>query len=239
MEELNLTANESRKKLIEYWSEENELLKVNGYFHYTSQRMFSHYLPDIKKMAVLDVGCGLGMMMEHFAGQGNRVSGIDISPRVLKELDRNKLTVQEADARNIPFRDNCFDLVYSLGVIEHFIETQQALEEQVRVCKPGGWVVAVVPYLNTPYFWGSLVLSRLMRPRHDFQTTYGRPFTRRGFRLMFEKAGCEHISVKPYYGSVFLRVLGFKFYQKLVDFFENSFLSNQFGLVIWGIGQKK
>lgn len=229
----------SRESLIAYWSEENKALKAKGYFDYASQRMFAKFLPDFRGKTVLDVGCGLGMMMERFSREGNRVLGIDITPQVLKEFSKEEFFVQEADARDIPFQDNTFDLVYSLGVIEHFDETQQALEEQVRVCKPGGWVVAVVPYAHTPYYWASVVFERLTRPEHDLQVTYGRAFSKGEFRSMFEKANCEDIGIQPYYGSAFMRVLFNQIHGRWVDFIEDSFLSSWFGLVVWGIGRKK
>ena len=50
-----------------------------------------------------------------------------------------------ADVRAIPFRDDSFDAIYSMGTIEHFDETERAVEEMVRVLKPGGCAIVGVP----------------------------------------------------------------------------------------------
>lgn len=52
------------------------------------------------------------------------------------------------DARKLPFPDNTFDLVYSLGVIEHFPETSSAVNEHARVVKNGGHVLITTPHLS-------------------------------------------------------------------------------------------
>lgn len=228
-----------RKTAIEYWSEENILQKRKAYFDYVSRKMFARLLPELKNKMILDVGCGLGMTMDYFIAQKNHVYGIDITSQSVSENKKRGLETLEADARYLPFRDNLFDLVYSLGVIEHFAETELALQEKVRVCKPGGVIVAVVPYLYTPYYLGGILFERLTRPKYDFRTTYGKVFSKRKFKEMLEKVGCENAQVYLYYGCPFLRVMFNKVHSGLVDFIENSFLSTKFGLVIFGMGYKR
>ena len=46
--------------------------------------------------------------------------------------------VRPADCEALPYPDNFFDLVYSVGVVHHTPDTKQALAEIVRVCRPGG-----------------------------------------------------------------------------------------------------
>ena len=224
--------------LVAYWSKENLTLREKGYFGYASRRMFERYLPGFIDNMILDVGCGQGMMMEHFSRNGNNVVGIDITPQSVGFNAAKGLTVIEADARDIPLTDNTFDLVYSLGVIEHFSGTEHALNEQVRVCKPGGIVVAVVPNLITPYCPAGILYELLTKREHKILVTYGKAFSKKQLLKLFEIAGCEHIHVEPYYGSAFLRVLFNKINTMLIDFFEDSFLSKYSGLVLWGMGYK-
>jgi ubiquinone/menaquinone biosynthesis C-methylase UbiE len=225
--------------LVAFWSKENLLLKEKGYFDRASRIMFDKFLPGLNNKEILDVGCGLGMMMEYFSKQGNEVVGIDIAPRVVKENRRRGLTVVEADARNLPFVDESFDLVYSLGVIEHFEETQQALQEQVRTCKPGGVVVAVVPFLSTPYCWAGILYHRIFTKEHPLVVTYGKPFSKRQLLQKMEAAGCERVIVQPYYGSAFLSALTNRLHATWLDSVETSFVSKYFGLVLWGMGYKR
>lgn len=78
-----------------------------------------------RKKWICEIGCGDQKVMEDSIG-------IDI--RKTKEVDII------ADARKLPFKDNCFDHVYSSHVIEHFShrEVKEVLREWVRVLKEGG-----------------------------------------------------------------------------------------------------
>jgi ubiquinone/menaquinone biosynthesis C-methylase UbiE len=53
-----------------------------------------------------------------------------------------------ADVRELAFKNSVFDLVYSLGVVEHFPETAQAVKEMARVSKNGGYVLITTPRLS-------------------------------------------------------------------------------------------
>ena len=48
--------------------------------------------------------------------------------------------LRRSDAENLPFDDNTFDYVYSWGVLHHTPDTEKAISEVYRVCKPGGRV---------------------------------------------------------------------------------------------------
>ncbi len=228
------------ERLIKYWSYENILQQKKGYFNYVCRKMFDKILDNVKSKEILDVGCGLGMTMEYFIKQGARCTGIDITPQSVKELNSKGMRVVEGDARLLPFRDNSFDIVYSLGVIEHIKETQQALNEQVRVCRRGGIVIAVVPNLITPYSVAG-ILFQFVRgsSKYGLRTTYGKAFLPKKLKNMFIDAGCRNITIEAFYGSAFLRVIFNRLYANLVDAIERSIFSKYCGLVLWGMGYKK
>jgi len=231
---------DKRERLIRYWAKENIVQRKKGYFDYVTRRMFDQYLSNLKSRTVLDVGCGMGMSMEYFRQHGAIVKGVDISPSSVEFAKQKQLDVVQADARDLPFENNRFDIVYSIGVIEHFRETELALKEQVRVCKPGGTVIAAVPNLATPYCVGTILFEVLSgRIKYGLLATYGKPFSKNKFKKMFTETGCKNISVQPYYGSAFLRFLFNKVYRRATDVIEESFLSKIFGLVLWGIGYKR
>lgn len=228
-----------KDRLIEYWTGENVLQEEKGYFDYATRKMFDRYLSGLDQKNVLDVGCGRGLSMEYFRTRGARTTGVDITPdsvRYVNELGFNAIT---ADARKLPYENNSFDIVYSIGVIEHFKETQVALNEQARVCKSGGTVIAVVPNLITPYSAGTILFEYLSGRaiKYGIRATYGAPFGKKEFERMFMRAGCKDIIVHPYYGSAFLRFLFNKVHRRVTDAIEASFMS-RIGLVLWGIGRK-
>jgi SAM-dependent methyltransferase len=84
--------------------------------------------------------------------QGAEVVGLDLSRTVAFRARRNALDegsgplrLTRADIRDLPFADGSFDLVYTMGTIEHIDEYQQALEEIERVLRPGGTAIVGVP----------------------------------------------------------------------------------------------
>lgn len=227
-----------KDRLTAYWTKENVIQRKKGYFDYATRKMFDRFLKDLSGKTVLDVGCGTGLSMDYFRERGAVIKGIDITYSSIGYVREMGLSAVQADARHLPYKDNSFDIVYSIGVIEHFNETQGALEEQARVCKPGGIVIAVVPNLWTPYSIATILFEFVSgRARHGLMATYGKPFSGNGFKKMFEKAGCMDIDIEPYYGSAILRFFFGKVHPRLTDALEGSFLS-RIGLVLWGWGRK-
>lgn len=106
---------------------------------------------------VLDVGCGHGLMLLAVAKQlkSGRAIGIDVWSQV-DQADNNaestlanarlenvadRVEIQDADARSIPFPDSSFDVVVSSFVIHNLnqaADREQVIQEIARVLKPGG-----------------------------------------------------------------------------------------------------
>jgi SAM-dependent methyltransferase len=62
-----------------------------------------------------------------------------------------------ADIRHVPFADASFDLLYTMGTIEHVAEWRQALAEIARVLRPGGRAIVGVPNRWDPWLRPALV----------------------------------------------------------------------------------
>jgi spore coat polysaccharide biosynthesis protein SpsF len=73
--------------------------------------------------SVLEVGCNLGGNLGHVAGHvpPHHVFGVDVNLKALNELRRSFSDVNavHAPARELPFRDRWFDLVFTMGVLIH------------------------------------------------------------------------------------------------------------------------
>ena len=94
--------------------------------------------------ALLEIGVGLGTDFVRFARAGANVTGIDLTEHGV-QLVRKRLAlegldgdVRVADAESLPFEDASFDKVYSWGVLHHTPRTEQAVQEAIRVLRPGG-----------------------------------------------------------------------------------------------------
>uniref|UniRef100_A0A0C9S4D3 TSA: Wollemia nobilis Ref_Wollemi_Transcript_25345_1465 transcribed RNA sequence n=1 Tax=Wollemia nobilis TaxID=56998 RepID=A0A0C9S4D3_9CONI len=143
-----------------------------------AQRMVGMVFDWSNVKTALDVGCGRGILLNAVAtqlkkeGSCGRVVGVDLwldAQRTMSTTLRTaaiegvqeKVTCRSGDARNLPFSDNYFDVVVS-GVFLHTVgkefgfkssaaaaERNKALQEIVRVLKPGGtavvWDLVCVP----------------------------------------------------------------------------------------------
>jgi ubiquinone/menaquinone biosynthesis C-methylase UbiE len=118
-------------------------------------------------MSLLEVGFGRGEFLYHCAKRGARVSGVDYSPSALeigsdtlREFPNADLRI--ADCKELPFKDNSFERVYSGDVIEHqdLDDGAQMLKEMYRVLEPGGFML-VHTSPNTVF---TKVVYRIARP---------------------------------------------------------------------------
>lgn len=96
---------------------------------------------------VLDIACGTGEFLQAAAERKAKIAGMDISQRAIA-VCRAKLPAGRFEvgvAESLPFQDEEFDLVTCLGSLEHFVDQPAALREMVRVLKPDGRVLILVP----------------------------------------------------------------------------------------------
>ena len=97
-----------------------------------------------KQKKVLEIGVGLGADHQKFAEVGAELTGVDLTPRAINytrkrlEICGLQSNVEVADAENLPFDNESFELVYSWGVLHHSPDTKKCISEVFRVLKTGG-----------------------------------------------------------------------------------------------------
>ncbi len=131
--------------LYNHWSKNSPKNQIQLAF-YSHWQVFNEVYPEVfsAQGRVLEVGCGRGSISSHFAENGWKCSLLDYSQSVLnvaKKIFSNnnhKAEFITGDARDLPFDDNSYDAVVSIGLLEHFEEIDILIEEQFRVLKPGG-----------------------------------------------------------------------------------------------------
>src|SRR5258708_39290876 len=93
--------------------------------------------------AMLDVGCGAGLMCQLAAARGASVSGFDAAEPMIA-IARSRVPGGDfriGDMESLPFADNSFDLVTGVNSFQYAANPVRALSEANRVAKPRGSVV--------------------------------------------------------------------------------------------------
>ena len=97
---------------------------------------------------VLDLGAATGVLVKDLEDRGVEAAGIDISDWAIE----NRLTnsVVKGTALDLPFEDESFDTVISQDFMEHVHpdDLPKVLAEQVRVTRPGGHLLHLIPYYD-------------------------------------------------------------------------------------------
>ena len=88
---------------------------------------------------VLEVGCGNGHLTQMLRGKFDIVIPTDVNPR------GNVEGLCIADARSLPFPDNCFGTIVSSNVFEHIDDPLDSVYELKRVLKDDGIMIHTMP----------------------------------------------------------------------------------------------
>ncbi len=114
------------------------------YFDIVSPEMLS------KDSKVLDLGCGSGRWTKYMADQAGFIEAVDPSEAVFSAAsvygDLTNVRFTQAGIDTIPFEDNSFDFVISLGVLHHIPDTAKALKTLMIKLKPGGYALIYLYY---------------------------------------------------------------------------------------------
>lgn len=191
----------SRAGDIDFWSGVGDRFpSLDGavstsYYAANERRLFAEHFPPLDGLRLFKTDlwdeAKNTRILAWAAAQRARTYGVDISLPTIRQAQRAftaaPLFAAQGDVRDLPFASATFDLVYSMGTIEHFDETDRAISEIARVLKPGGRAIIGVPNRHDP-FLRPLMVSALYAVGlygYGFEKSY----SRRRFRAMLEDAG--------------------------------------------------
>jgi SAM-dependent methyltransferase len=99
------------------------------------------FIRECNSERIIDLGCGEGVMVKTYRGQGYNITGLD--------LHYESEYVTRGSILGTGYPDASFDVVLCLDVIEHlsFEEQERAVAEMSRLLKPGGRLLLTVPNL--------------------------------------------------------------------------------------------
>lgn len=195
----NFIADESSYR--RFWSGVGERFPDLGgaasttYYAANERRLFEEHFPGLNGLRLLKTDlwdeAKNTRILAWASEQGARAYGIDISPPTVVQAGRafapGALRACVSDVRTIPFREASFDAIYSMGTIEHFVETEAAIVEMARVLKPGGRAIIGVPNRHDPFL--RPVLVALLQAAGLYAYGLEKSYSRRALRRMIERAG--------------------------------------------------
>jgi ubiquinone/menaquinone biosynthesis C-methylase UbiE len=177
--------NTLKEKVKNYWNKAScgtEFINYTKYsieyfetiekFRYTiepeifSFAQFTRY----KDKKILEVGVGAGTDFVQWVRAGALAHGIDITQEAITNVKNRlalyNLTAKEiciADAENLPYENNTFDLVYSWGVIHHSPDTYRCLCELIRVTKLSGTIKLMIYNRHSLFAFYRYILCALFK----------------------------------------------------------------------------
>src|SRR5262252_7338385 len=119
-------------------------------------------------LEALDAGCGTGFLSFELTARGHRVTGVDFAPAMLVEARRKAseravaVHFEEADAEHLPFPPGSFDLAISRHVLWTLPHPDAAVDEWIRVLRPGGRLVVIDGQFDPGF---------LVEPTHNARTS--------------------------------------------------------------------
>lgn len=181
----------------------------NPAWHEATFSVMERYVPASSR--ILEIGAGGSHTLGALAGR-LQCNAYGLEPdtdgiakaRELAVLESATIQMIEGDGFCLPFQNGGFDVVYSLGLIEHFSpeETLRLVKEHVRVCKPGGLVIISVPnFWNLPH----TIRKGLQGRKYDYYPE--RSYSSNRLCEVLRESGLEIIAVdgmNPHWGIVMM-----------------------------------
>ena len=165
------------------------------YYVENERRLFREHFPSLPGLKVFKTDLWDEARNTRILAWASRLGalpyGVDISPPTValarEAFEARTLRCAVSDVRELPFREASFDAIYSMGTIEHFDETEQAVREMARVLKPGGRAIVGVPNRHDPFL--RPLLSTLLQWLGLYAYGFEKSYSRKSLRGMLERAG--------------------------------------------------
>lgn len=151
---------------MKFYEHDDDLVKKGGeeYFDILNENIVN------KNTYALDIGCGTGRWTKYLSAKVGFIEAIDPSQaifaaeKLLGEIKNVRLS--QASIETLPFPDETFDFVMSIGVLHHIPDTRKAMNDCVKKVKKGGYFFVYLYYnleKRGPYYTALYKISNLIR----------------------------------------------------------------------------
>lgn len=149
------------------------------------------------KGKILEIGCGVGLYLEHLIPLGGELIGTEFDLPRAKQAQEKSDQILGAAGEYLPFPEGTFDLILSNEVIEHVADDKLVIHEMVRTLKPGGRIVLFCPnrwypfethgiyWRGTYQFGNKPLVNYLPLPYRNRLAPHVRIYTRKDLKELF------------------------------------------------------
>jgi len=192
-----------------------------------------------KGKIALDVGCGTGVYTEEISKNSQICIGLDLSKNMVKyaKEKRKELNIIIADACELPFKDESFDFLVSIGLLE-YVPKNVVMKEMNRVMKSMAFLVISVTNKYSAFRSPFKALSKI----------FGKEYIKKepSFKEMLHTFVLHHFKLIWYKmddGLIFLpdfldRIIGENVYRLIEKIFKKVLRRNPFSHVMLFLLQK-
>ena len=188
-----------------FYQEEDE--HIYGYYDYISERMtkqaryytlmeevvsfLGNFEPEVSRF--LDIGCGLGYLLDVASDKGFQVAGTEFNPDAVEKI-RKKYVFPIFCGDLLDYKDKDFNVISMMDVIEHLTDPLAAVKKASSLLRPGGI------FLITTMDSDSLVSRLLGKRLEDFRRVREHLFffNRKTIGYLLEKEGFEVLKIRSY-----------------------------------------
>ena len=198
---------------------------------------FFHLYPVKNGDRILEIGSGGGFSTAVFEKSSPLYYPLDIPVGNLKrirQLTATRVYPTSADAYQLPFQENVFQLVIMAEVLEHLSEPLQALREIRRILQPAGSLVISVPY-KEKISYQICIHCNLPTPTHSHLHSFDETklinlITDAGFRTVKITKNCNKIPNRLHLNH-FMRKVPFRGW-KVIDRIFNSIIDKPISIIL-------
>ncbi len=147
---------------------------------------------------ILDIGCGDGTFSLYIKDKFRKIYGVEIAKEAAHFAQRQGMFPSVMDVNmSLPYKDNTFDAVTCLEVIEHLLNPCCLLSEMYRVLRPDGELVLTTPNIRNFRNLYQLIFNGIFPHTSSDTFVWGgghlHYFTRKDIGILLRNAGFQRI----------------------------------------------